>query len=171
MAIPRRISFLEESRSRGMINLHSSGSEEYEIYSSGSSGNFEEWVIAKILKIPQKFKKILKKISKKNFSIEFIFYSSECLVILPKSDQLSWKTEIKTEKSWQIAENFLIFSFFYIFKCLQRKFSIFQVLGKFWQGLEEPRSCKIYSSGNRGVKKGPGPRGSRDEEFLVPSIP
>ena len=42
MAIPRRISFLEESRSRGMTNLHSSGIEEYEIYSSGSSGNFEE---------------------------------------------------------------------------------------------------------------------------------
>ena len=42
MAIPRRISFLEESRNRGMTNLHSSGIEEYEIYSSGSSGNFEE---------------------------------------------------------------------------------------------------------------------------------
>ena len=32
------------------------------------------------------------------------------------------------------------------------------------------RSYKIYSSGNRGVKKSPGPRGSRDEEFLVPSL-
>ena len=42
MAIPRKISFLEESRSRGMANLHSSGIEEDEIYSSGSSGNFEE---------------------------------------------------------------------------------------------------------------------------------
>ena len=42
MAIPRRILFLEESRSRGMANLHSSGIEEDEIYSSGSSGNFEE---------------------------------------------------------------------------------------------------------------------------------
>ena len=42
MAIPRRISFLEESRSQGMTNLHSSGIEEYVIYSSGSSGNFEE---------------------------------------------------------------------------------------------------------------------------------
>ena len=40
MAIPRRISFLEESRSRGIAKLHSSGIEEYEIYSSGSSGNF-----------------------------------------------------------------------------------------------------------------------------------
>ena len=40
----------------------------------------------------------------------------------------------------------------------------------FWRGLEDPRSDKIYSSGNRGVKKGPGPRGTRDEEFLVPSL-
>ena len=38
------------------------------------------------------------------------------------------------------------------------------------RGIEEPRSYKIYSSGNRGVKKGPGPRGTRDEEFLVPSL-
>ena len=42
MAIPWGISFLEESRSRGMANLHSSGFEEDEIYSSGSSGSFEE---------------------------------------------------------------------------------------------------------------------------------
>ena len=42
MVIPRRISFLEESRRRGMANLHSSGIEENEIYSSGSSGNFED---------------------------------------------------------------------------------------------------------------------------------
>ena len=46
----------------------------------------------------------------------------------------------------------------------------FDVLGEFWRGLEEPRSYKIYSLGKRGVKKGPGPRGSRDEEFLVPSL-
>ena len=50
------------------------------------------------------------------------------------------------------------------------KFCIFGVLGKFWRGLEDPRSDGIYSSGNRGVKKGPGPQGSRDEEFLVPSL-
>ena len=61
MAIPWRISFLEESRSRGMTDFHSSGIEEYEIYSSGSSGNFEEWVLAKILKIPPKLKKKIKK--------------------------------------------------------------------------------------------------------------
>ena len=52
----------------------------------------------------------------------------------------------------------------------KRKFSIFEVLVKFGRGLEEPRSDKIYSSGNQGVKKGPGPRGSRDEEFLMPSL-
>ena len=80
MAIPRRISFLEESRSRGMTNLHSSGFEEYEIYSSGSSGNFEEWVIPEMLKIPQKFKKK----SKKKISIKIIFQSLECSVRIPK---------------------------------------------------------------------------------------
>ena len=68
MAIPRRISFLEESRSQGMTNLHSSGIEEYEIYSSGSSGNFEEWVIPKNLKNSPKIKKnVKKKIKKKKF--------------------------------------------------------------------------------------------------------
>ena len=41
---------------------------------------------------------------------------------------------------------------------------------EFWQGLEDPRNDRIYSSGNRGMKKGPGPRGTRDEEFLVPSL-
>ena len=40
----------------------------------------------------------------------------------------------------------------------------------FGEDLEDPRSDRIYSSGNRGVKKGPGPRGTRDEEFLVPSL-
>ena len=41
---------------------------------------------------------------------------------------------------------------------------------EFWRGIEDPRSDRIYSSGNRRVKKGPGPRGTRDEEFLVPSL-
>ena len=47
---------------------------------------------------------------------------------------------------------------------------IFEVFKEYDEDLEEPRTDKIYSSGNRGVKKGPGPRGSRDEEFLVPSL-
>ena len=38
------------------------------------------------------------------------------------------------------------------------------------EDLGDPRSDRIYSSGIRGVKKGPGPRGSRDEEFLVPFL-
>ena len=40
----------------------------------------------------------------------------------------------------------------------------------FDEDLEESRSDKIYSSGNRGVKKGPGPRGTRNGEFLVSSL-
>ena len=110
MAIPRRISFLEESRSRGMIDLHSSGFEEYEIYSSGSSGNFEESVIQKSWKSPQNFKKNVKKKSKKKISIEFILQSPKYSVIIPKIDRVSWKTEWKTEKSRQIAENCPIFT-------------------------------------------------------------
>ena len=38
MAIPRKITFLEESRSRGISIYHSSGIEEDEIYSSGIRG-------------------------------------------------------------------------------------------------------------------------------------
>ena len=49
-------------------------------------------------------------------------------------------------------------------------------LRNFDDDLEDPRSDRIYSLGTRGVKKGPGPqgmrgpRGMRDEEFLVPSL-
>ena len=49
-------------------------------------------------------------------------------------------------------------------------FPIFEVLKEFGEDLEEPRSDKIYSSGNRGVKKGPGPQGTRNGEFRVPSL-
>ena len=70
MAIPRRISFLEESRSRGIAKLHSSGIEEYEIYSSGSSGNFRGMSYAKNPENPKKLQT--------NFSPEFILQSSEC---------------------------------------------------------------------------------------------
>ena len=122
-------------------------------------------------KSPQNSKKNSKKIQNEIFSIEFMFSkfrmfgnnTKKWLVILKNKKK---KRKILTN-CWKFSD---IFIFIYIFKCLQRKFSIFEVLGKFWRGLEEPRSCKIYSSGNRGVKKGPGPRGSRDEEFLVPSL-
>ena len=76
MAIPRRFSFLEESRSRGMANLHSSGIEEDGIYSSGSLGNFEEWVIQKIIKNldkhPKNSNKFWKKL-KKNSALILYF--------------------------------------------------------------------------------------------------
>ena len=49
-------------------------------------------------------------------------------------------------------------------------FTTFGVLEKFWRGFEDPRSDKINCSGNQGVTKGPGPRGTRDEEFLVPCL-
>ena len=77
MAIPRRISFLEESRSRGIAKLHSSGIEEYDIYSSGSSGNFRGMSYPKNPENIQKIQKNLEKKFKKKFSPEFIFQSSE----------------------------------------------------------------------------------------------
>ena len=43
-------------------------------------------------------------------------------------------------------------------------------LRKFGEDLKDPKIDRIYSSGNRGVKKGPGPQVLRDEEFLVPSL-
>ena len=47
---------------------------------------------------------------------------------------------------------------------------IFEVLEEILARIEDPRSIKIYSSRNGGVKKGSGPQGTRDEEFLVPSL-
>ena len=67
MAIPRGISFLEELRSRGMANWHSSGIEEYEIYSSGSSGNFRGMSYPKNTENPPKLQKSFEKKLKKNF--------------------------------------------------------------------------------------------------------
>ena len=87
--------------------------------------------------------------------------------MIPKVEQNYRK---KTEKSRQISENFLKLSIFSYLSARKLKFSIFGVLGEFWRGLEDPRSDEIYSSGNRGVKKSPGPRGLRDEEFLVPFL-
>ena len=58
-------------------------------------------------------------------------------------------------------------------KCSTFGFSIFFISRSsrnFDKDLEEPRSDKIYSSGNRGVKKGLGPRGTRNGELLVPSL-
>ena len=78
MAIPRRISFLEELRSRGIAKLHSSGIEEYEIYYSGSSGNFRGMSYPKNPENPKIIQKNLEKRFKKNLSPEFILQSSEC---------------------------------------------------------------------------------------------
>ena len=52
MAIPRKISFLEESRSRGMANLQSSGSRKMNYIPRGPRGIFEEWFNLFYLKKP-----------------------------------------------------------------------------------------------------------------------
>ena len=113
MAIPRRISFLEESRSRGMAKLHSSGIEEYEIYSSGSSGNFRGMRYPKnpenLQKNPTIFEKKIKKKFQSWISIsKFRMFGNNTkywLVILKNRKKNS-------EKSRQINENFLIFPLF-----------------------------------------------------------
>jgi hypothetical protein len=46
MAIPARFSFHGDSRNRGMAVLYSPGIEEDKIHSSGSWGNFEEFIWA-----------------------------------------------------------------------------------------------------------------------------
>ena len=51
-----------------MTNLHSSGFEEYEIYSSGSSGNFRGMSYPKNPENPQKIQKNLEKRFKKKIS-------------------------------------------------------------------------------------------------------
>ena len=86
MAFPWKISFLEESRSRGIAKLHSSGIEEYEIYSSGSSGNFRGMSYPKNTENPPRLQKSFKKNSKINFSPECLFQSSEYLVMIQKID-------------------------------------------------------------------------------------
>ena len=40
-------------------------------------------------------------------------------------------------------------------------FGIFEVLKEFWQGSEDLKRDRIYSSGNQGVEKGPGPGGTK----------
>ena len=77
----------------------------------GVLGEFRGMSYPKNPENPPKNSKInVKKKSKKKFSIEFILQSPKYSVIISKIDRLSWKTEWKTEKSRQIAENCPIFS-------------------------------------------------------------
>jgi len=76
----------------------------------GVLGEFQGMSYPKNPENPPKSSKMWKKDQKKNFSIAFILQSPKYSVIIPKIDRLSWKTEWKTEKSRQIAENRPIFS-------------------------------------------------------------
>ena len=117
MAIPRKISLLEESGNRGMVISH-------------SSGNFEEWVIPKITKkhwkSPQKFEKKLKK------QFQHWIYISKFGMFSNSTKNPENKNENKTISTnfWQFSEILI----FFIFKCSKRKFSIFEVLDEFWRG-------------------------------------
>ena len=105
MAISRRISFLEESRSRGIEesrndkfiflgdwgiwNLFLGDRGIWNLF-LGVLGEFRGMSHPKNPKIPLKFEKNLKKkIQKKIFSIEFVLQSSECSVIIPKINRFS----------------------------------------------------------------------------------
>ena len=110
MAIPRRISFLEESRSRGIANLHSSGVEEYEIYSSGSSGNFRGMSYPKSPDNPPKIQKNLEKKNQKKFQ-PWIYISKFRML---GNNTKNWLVIQKNKsENWKILTNFQkIFSFF-----------------------------------------------------------
>ena len=105
MAIPRRISFLEESRSRRIAKLHSSGIEEYDIYSSGSSGNFRGMSYPKNPEKPQKIQ--IKK-------IQPWIYISKFRIL--GNNTKNWLVIQKNKnKNWKILTNFWKFSpFFHI---------------------------------------------------------
>ena len=137
----------------------------------GPRGISRNELLQKSWKSPQNSKKKFEKKFKKIFQ-PWIYISKFRMF---GNNTKNWLVILKNRnKNWKILANFWkifwYFLYFFIFKCSKRKLSIFEVLTEFWRGLEEPRSDKIYSSGNRGVKKVPGPRGSRDEEFLVPSL-
>ena len=112
MAIPRRISFLEESRSQGIAKLHSSGIEEYDIYSSGSSGNFRGMSYPKNPENPQKIQKNLEKKFKKK--IQPWIYISKFRIL--GNNTKNWLVIQKNKnKNWKILTNFWKFSpFFHI---------------------------------------------------------
>ena len=112
MAIPRRIPFLEESRSWGKAKLHSSGIEEYDIYSSGSSGNFRGMSYPKNPENPQKIQKNLEKKFKKK--IQPWIYISKFRIL--GNNTKNWLVIQKNKnKNWKILTNFWKFSpFFHI---------------------------------------------------------
>ena len=128
-----------------MTNLHSSGIEEYKIYSSGSSRSFEELYVLKFAaKLPVYYKKshILHKFSKNSKIPSEISNSITCF------DCPHYKSMRKSDKSPRKYNcyNDLLFNMVLILK--KADFTIFEVLKKFWRGLEDPRSDRIYSSGN-----------------------
>ena len=108
MAIPQRISFLEESRSWGKAKLHSSGIEEYDIYSSGSSGNFRGMSYPKNPENPPK--------NQKNHQKKFQpwIYISKFRML--GNNTKNWLVIQKNKKkTWKILTNFWKFSpFFHI---------------------------------------------------------
>ena len=63
-----------------------------------------------------------------------------------------------------------LFGIFYKKGEKMRKIAYLSSSLNFDEHLEEPRSDKIYSSGNKGVKIGPGPQGMGNEELFLSSL-
>ena len=86
----------------------------------------------------------------------------------------STKNPINKNKNRKIWTNFGKFSEifnFFSYSSAQNGNSVFlRSSANFGEDLEESRGDKIYSLGNPGVKKGPGSWGTRNGEFLVPSL-
>ena len=147
MAIPRRISFLEESRSRGIAKLHSSGIEEYEIYSSGSSGNFRGMSYPKNTENPPTLQKSFEKKFQPWISIlKFRMFSN---------DTKNWLVILKNRnKNWKILTNFWKFSdIFYFFSYLsaQKGNSVFARSSANFG--EDSRSRGVIKSIPRGIEE------------------
>ena len=151
MAIPRRISFLEESRSRGIAKLHSSGIEEYEIYSSGSSGNFRGMSHPQNPENPPKIIKKFEKKFRKNFQ-PWIYISKFRMF---GNNTKNWLVILKNRnKNWKILENFWKFSdIFFIFSYLsaQKGNSVFSRSSANFG--EDSRSRGVIKSIPRGIEE------------------
>ena len=117
----------------------------------GPRGIFEEWAIPKILKIPQNFKKVLKKNSKKKFQpwiyiLKFRMFSN---------DTKNWLVILKNRnKNWKILTNFWkfsdIFSFF-SYLSAQKGNSVFSRSSANFG--EDSRSRGVIKSIPRGIEE------------------
>ena len=139
MAIPRRISFLEEWQ----IYIPR-GSRDMKSIPRGPRGISRNELSQKSWKSHQKFKKKIWKKKSKKISIEFTFQSSEFSVIIPKIDRFSWKTEIKQKNLDKLLKIFWYFNLLSAHSVFSRSSANFG---------EESRSRGVIKSIPRGIEE------------------